>query len=213
MPRDGEEIALDSRYLIELRRGADAVRHELVGTVTIGRAPDSSIVLRDPSASRHHAEVRVVSDRVVLRDTSKNGTQVNGRRIHGPITLVDGDEVKISGVRLRLTKGDETLTMTARADRRVRTLVVDHQARLVWHNGRSVQLAPKEWDVLSMLESRRGQVVAKGDLATLCWPEYDGGASDYNVEQTIRRVREKIESDADQPKFLVTVRGIGYKLT
>ena len=63
------------------------------GTLSVGRSPDCSLpILESVSLSRHHAELLVDGDSVQLRDLgSVNGTQVNGQRVEGTVTLKDGD--------------------------------------------------------------------------------------------------------------------------
>lgn len=69
--------------------------------VSIGRAPDSTIVLGDQNASRRHAEIRPIEGRFALVDLgSTNGTWVNGRRIAEQI-LDDGDELTFGQTILR----------------------------------------------------------------------------------------------------------------
>lgn len=69
--------------------------------VRIGRHPESEIVLADPKASRHHAEVRAHGDGFVLRDLgSTNGTKVNGLPV-GEHALVDGDDIAFGATHLR----------------------------------------------------------------------------------------------------------------
>ena len=69
--------------------------------VTIGRGPDSTIVLGDPNASRNHAEVRLESGGYIVADLgSTNGTQVNGVRV-GEHLLDDGDTVTFGATSLR----------------------------------------------------------------------------------------------------------------
>ena len=64
-------------------------------TVTIGRHSDCTIILADPNASRHHAEIRQAGEGFTVVDLgSTNGTQVNGARVAEKI-LVDGDVVTI----------------------------------------------------------------------------------------------------------------------
>ncbi|SRR5579884_905332 len=70
-------------------------------TATVGRLPESTIVLNDPNASRRHAELRRVGNNVVLVDLgSTNGTRVNGAAIRER-TLADGDEITIGTTTLR----------------------------------------------------------------------------------------------------------------
>ena len=80
---DGERVVL----------GADPI--------TIGRLPESSVVVTDPNASRRHAEIRRSGSDVVLVDlNSTNGTRVNGANVRER-KLADGDEVVIGTTVLR----------------------------------------------------------------------------------------------------------------
>jgi len=70
-------------------------------TITIGRLPESTIVLADPNVSRNHAEIRPRGTGFVVIDLgSTNGTRVNGIRINEQ-DLVDGDEVTFGNTRMR----------------------------------------------------------------------------------------------------------------
>ena len=69
--------------------------------LTIGRLPESSVVLTDPNASRRHAEIRRVGRDIVVVDLeSTNGTRVNGAAVQER-KLVDGDEILIGTTSLR----------------------------------------------------------------------------------------------------------------
>jgi hypothetical protein len=69
--------------------------------ITIGRHPESNMVLADPNVSRNHAEIRPQGDRYVVVDLgSTNGTRVNGVRIDKQ-TLEDGDEITFGNTRMR----------------------------------------------------------------------------------------------------------------
>jgi hypothetical protein len=68
--------------------------------VTVGRMPESTVVLADPNVSRNHAEVRPQGDGYVVIDLgSTNGTRVNGVRI-SEHTLRDGDEIMFGNTRV-----------------------------------------------------------------------------------------------------------------
>jgi hypothetical protein len=68
--------------------------------VTIGRHPDSNLVLADPNVSRNHAEIRPKGDRFEVIDLgSTNGTRVNGVRIDAQV-LQDGDELSFGNTRM-----------------------------------------------------------------------------------------------------------------
>ncbi len=69
--------------------------------ISIGRHPDSNLVLADPNVSRNHAEIRPQGDRYVLVDLgSTNGSRVNGVRVDRQL-LEDGDELTFGNTRMR----------------------------------------------------------------------------------------------------------------
>ena len=69
--------------------------------ITVGRHPESNLVLADPNVSRNHAEIRPNGDRYQVVDLgSTNGTRVNGVRIDKQ-TLQDGDELTFGNTRMR----------------------------------------------------------------------------------------------------------------
>ncbi|MCU1400138.1 MAG: hypothetical protein JWN62_3247 [Acidimicrobiales bacterium] len=78
-------------------------RMALTGQVfTVGRLPESTISLNDANVSRRHAEFRSAGRNFVVADLgSTNGTKVNGTRIIGEHTLVDGDIVSFGGTHIR----------------------------------------------------------------------------------------------------------------
>ncbi len=69
--------------------------------ITIGRHPDSNLVLADPNVSRNHAEIRPQGEHFAVVDLgSTNGTRVNGVRVDTQV-LRDGDEVSFGNTRMR----------------------------------------------------------------------------------------------------------------
>jgi predicted component of type VI protein secretion system len=82
---------------LEIVEGAGAGRMAAVaGTVTIGRGRDAGLVLADELVSRRHARVTLAGPGAVVEDLgSRNGTYVNGERIHGPVRLVPGDQLQL----------------------------------------------------------------------------------------------------------------------
>lgn len=96
-----------------------------------------------------------------------------------------------------------------------RTLVrgelrIDPRARSVTVFERAVELTSKEFDLLWFLASHPGQVFTRSQLLDHVWGyEFYGDSSTVTVH--MRRLREKIETDPANPRFLVTVWGVGYK--
>jgi DNA-binding response OmpR family regulator len=77
--------------------------------------------------------------------------------------------------------------------------------------GRPAGLTHKEFQLLHLLATRAGKAVSRDFLIDQLWSDDELG-SDKNVAVYIRRIRQKIEKDPDQPEMLLTVRGFGYRL-
>ncbi len=90
-------------------------------------------------------------------------------------------------------------------------LAIDPQAHIVTLNGQALDLPPREFAVLYALALKAGQVISTDDLIARVWgAEYAGEPQVVYVH--IRWLREKLEDDPNQPRRIVTVRGVGYKL-
>jgi DNA-binding response OmpR family regulator len=90
-------------------------------------------------------------------------------------------------------------------------LTIDPLAHTVTVDGRDVELAPREFDLLYALAQDAGRVVSVDDLLACVWgAEYAGEPQVVYVH--IRWLREKLEDDPGHPHRIVTVRGVGYKL-
>ncbi len=183
--------------------------HFLGGEITrIGRAVENDIVITSKRVSREHTQIRREGWRIVVEDmSSTNGTILNGERLFDIQQLRDGDQIKIGDVVFTFFDPENT-----QQDNVLPILEIDTAAGIVRLNRQSVDLAPKEYTLLTYLHARLGEVCAKDEIATAVWPEYADGVYDYQVENLVRRLRTKIEADASKPQMLVTVRGRGYKL-
>lgn len=73
-------------------------------SVSIGRDIASHIVVRDPSVSRFHADVRAEAGHFVLYAQGSAGTRINGRDISTPQLLEEGDEIGVGGHTFRFTR-------------------------------------------------------------------------------------------------------------
>ena len=85
---------------------------------------------------------------------------------------------------------------------------VTHEVHL---DGELVELTSKEFALLAFLAASPRRVYSREQLLENVWlssPEWQGGAT---VTEHIRRLRSKIEVDPDHPKWITTVRGVGYR--
>ena len=76
---------------------------------------------------------------------------------------------------------------------------------------KEIELTPIEFDILLYLSNNRGKVVSSEELFEKVWKEkyFD---SNNTVMVHIRRIREKLQEDTKNPKFIKTVWGVGYKI-
>lgn len=89
-------------------------------------------------------------------------------------------------------------------------LRIDVSRHLVTVGERKVDLLPKEFQLLICLAENAGQVFSKEQLLDIVWG-YTFGGDGNTVTVHIRRLREKLEEDSSQPKWIKTVWGVGYK--
>jgi DNA-binding response OmpR family regulator len=90
-------------------------------------------------------------------------------------------------------------------------LVIDISAREAALEGTSLDLSPKEFDLLRALAERQGEVVTKRDLLAEVWREPYGG-SERTVDVHLSWLRKKLGETASAPRYLKTIHGVGVKL-
>jgi DNA-binding response OmpR family regulator len=90
-------------------------------------------------------------------------------------------------------------------------LTLDQSSKEVTAHGEPVKLTPIEYKIIELLMTNAGRVFSINDIYERVWKE-----PSYNAENTvavhIRKIREKIEIDPKNPRFLKVVWGIGYKI-
>ncbi len=93
---------------------------------------------------------------------------------------------------------------------RVGGLVLDRERREVLLEGSPVALTAKEYDLLEQLALHPGRVYSRAQLLELVWGyTYDG--YEHTLVSHVNRLRRKIEKDPSHPRYVITVRGVGYK--
>ena len=90
-------------------------------------------------------------------------------------------------------------------------LVVDATSRDAKLSGRSLDLSPKEFDLLRFLAERTGEVVSKRELLAEVWRQPYGG-SEKTVDVHLSWLRKKLGESAADSRYLHTVFGVGVKL-
>ncbi|MBD3919992.1 response regulator transcription factor [Paenibacillus sp. PR3] len=91
------------------------------------------------------------------------------------------------------------------------SLIIDFRRHLVSIGEKKVQLTPLEFGILELLGRHRGQVFSANHIYEAVWKERAMN-SENNVMAHIRNLREKIETNPREPRFIKTVWGVGYKI-
>lgn len=89
-------------------------------------------------------------------------------------------------------------------------LVIQKGEATATKDGADLELTPREFELLAYLAAHAGRVFSRQELMERVW-NYEGYVGDVRaVDVAIRRLREKVEDDPAQPKYIITRRGAGY---
>jgi two-component system response regulator RegX3 len=109
-------------------------------------------------------------------------------------------------LRRRGAEGDEPASAVLQAGR----VRMDVDRHVVTVDGETVPMPLKEFDLLEFLLRNAGRVLTRNQLIDRVWgSDYVGDTKTLDVH--VKRLRAKIEPDPGQPRYLLTVRGLGYK--
>ncbi len=160
--------------------------------------------------------IRERSDVPIVMLTSRDGTE----------DIVHGFEL---GADDYITKPFKTVELMARVESilrrvegykhraappivRIGELEIDEPRHRVVVRGTDVNLTPMEFELLYFLAANAGQVFDRETLFREVWG-YDYVGETNLVDVCVRRLREKVEIEPSHPRLILTVRGVGYKLT
>ena len=188
--------------------------------ITIGRDQQNDIVIAHPLASRRHATLERDEHGFLVRDlNSTNGTYVNGEAISETHRLNSDDLIVIAASEIVFVDPDATqqgnlpvFSFKPRVTAVEGDIEIDDNAKTVKIKGVLLDppLTVKEFQLLHLLYRKQSHVISKEEIAKAIW---DYEVYDFNaIDALVYRVRQRIEVDPAQPKYLVTVRGFGYKL-
>lgn len=88
---------------------------------------------------------------------------------------------------------------------------LDRESRNVWVDGRPVELAAKEFELLAYFLDHPGRACTREELLRAVWASHAGWQTEATVTEHVYRLRQKIEDDPQHPKRLRTVRAVGYR--
>jgi len=181
--------------------------------------PDLVILdLMLPSMSGYEVcrKVREEGGKVPILILTARGEEVD--KVFGLNMGADDYMTKPFSVREILARIQAILRRTANAktgplpdEIRFDDVMVDFRRFEARKGGRTLEMSRKEFGVLRLLAAREGEVVTREDLLDEVWG-YDRYPTTRTVDNHIALLRSKIEADPAQPRRLITIRGVGYKL-
>lgn len=117
----------------------------------------------------------------------------------------------VARVKAHLSRYDRlTNRNNASTDIQINNLLIQPDARRIFVNGEEIIFTAKEFDLLYFLATNQDIVFTKEHLFERIWG-YDALGDTSTVTVHIRKIREKIEEDPSNPKFIETVWGAGYR--
>ena len=108
----------------------------------------------------------------------------------------------------RVAKQTEVVEEKNTSEVVIKDIVIYPEAYIIKKNGEEVDLTRREFDLFYYLAQHRGQVLTRENLLQTVWG-YDYFGDVRTVDVTVRRLREKVETDS-QPEYIMTRRGVGY---
>jgi len=204
-----------SEHLV--REGFDA---EVASTIDTAReawqraAPDLillDVMLPDGDGRDLCREIRKESDVPIIMLTAR-GEEID--RIVGLELGADDYVVKpfsagelVARLRAIMRRGRATARKGPIA---IGPIVLDPSARTVTKQDQSIELAAKEFDLLHMLMANAGDVLKREEIMDEVWdPHWFGPTKTLDVH--ISWLRKKIEDDPSKPRFITTIRGVGFR--
>lgn len=161
-------------------------------------------------------KIRETSNVPVLMLTAKSDEEdkVSGLRLGADDYLTKPFSINELIARVNsLIRRYTTLNPTTGADTErmvLKGMVIDKANRLVAVNNNTVELTGKEFDLLFFLATNKGRVFTKKQIYTQVWEE-DYAFDDSNIMSFISKLRKKIEPNPENPFYIQTVRGVGYR--
>lgn len=117
----------------------------------------------------------------------------------------------VARVRAQLRRAGPLSDQSTETTVRVGDLVVDRGSRDAFIGGKRANLSPREFELLDYLAGRAGRSVTKEAVMGAIWGDEDD-VSEKILAVYVHRLRCKIESDPEDPRYVQTVRGYGYRL-
>lgn len=82
----------------------------------------------------------------------------------------------------------------------------------IYKEGKEIEVTALEYKIISFLFENKGKIISRGQILANIWDSNENYVNDNTLTVYMKRIREKIEEDSNQPKIIKTIRGLGYKI-
>ena len=209
----GDYLTQEGFAVTTTDNGADGVVEALSGRYALAVL---DVMMPDMNGFQVLQEIRKKNNVPVLMLTAKSDEEdkVSGLRLGADDYLtkpfgINELMARVNSLIRRYTTlnpvaGSEAATML------LKDMVIDKVNRTVTLQNLPVELTGKEFDLLVFLASNKGRVFTKKQIYTQVWAE-EYAFDDSNIMSFISKLRKKIEPNPEQPFYIQTVRGVGYR--
>ena len=158
-------------------------------------------------------QVRTFSDAYVVMLTGRDGEvdKVVGLSVGADDYMTKPFSTRELVARIRAMLRRPRPASMAAARREIGDLVIDVAARVVTLSGRPVELTKIEFDLLATLSGRPNVVFSRRQLIEAVWGD-DWSADDHVIDVHISNLRNKLGDGRRAPRYITTVRGVGFRL-
>ena len=199
-------------YIIKAENGRDAI--EKCQTL----CPDViilDIMLPDMDGYEVCRQIRAISHCPILFLSSKNDEldKLLGLAVGGDdyVPKPFGPREVAYRVKSQLRRLGYGAAPEQRAAISIGALTIDPDGGRVFKDGRTLDLTAREFEILCYMAENKGRVISKERLYEAIWGE-DSFGCDNTIMVHIRHLREKLESNPAAPEYILTLKGLGYKL-
>jgi len=149
---------------------------------------------------------------LILTARGQESDRVRGLELGADDYVVKPFSVRELVARVAAHLRSRTLAAGSQARVALGTVEFDFARRVVHRDGEEIPALPKEIDLARFLVENRGRCVSRDELLMKVWEYPVAGIQTRTVDNYIMKLRQKVEPDPARPRYILTVRGKGYRL-
>lgn len=95
---------------------------------------------------------------------------------------------------------------------KIENTTINLSTQKIYKNGKEIELTALEYRIILFMFENKGKIISRGQILANIWDNQEKYVNDNTLTVYIKRIREKIEDNINEPKIIKTVRGLGYKI-